>query len=100
MATESQFTISPPNCSAIASERAVLPLPVGPTMATSRGSTHMPVDISPIANQNDDEPEQQEDKDADGFGAQHGAFGLLRAALRRDHGSIVSPKFVTVSEGA
>ena len=37
-ATESQFTISPPKCCASASESAVLPLPVGPTMAMSSGS--------------------------------------------------------------
>ena len=39
MATESQLTISPAKRSASASASAVLPLPVGPTTATSSGSS-------------------------------------------------------------
>src|SRR5215470_7691934 len=38
VATESQFTISPANFSASASESAVFPLAVGPRITTSRGS--------------------------------------------------------------
>src|SRR6185295_15874468 len=77
MATESQLTISPLKRSAMASERAVLPLPVGPAITTSKGSllsgvlSGMPVEEAAIAEENDDKPNDDKDKNADRLGAQN-----------------------------
>src|SRR3954470_3832204 len=96
MATESQFTISPSNRSAIASERAVLPLPVGPTIATSNGSalSGMPGKETAIANKDQNESEHDEDQDADRLHAQCFVQSLLRVAEWRSHIGIVPATFV------
>src|SRR5439155_1018509 len=52
MATESQFTISPWKCAAKLRDKAVLPLPVGPSTTTSSGSqptsTGTPGNVVPV----------------------------------------------------
>lgn len=91
MATESQLTISPLNRLAMASESAVLPLPVGPTITTSRGSvwigelTGVPVEEASIAKENKGEAEDDHNEDADGFRAQYSVTGLLRGSARNNH---------------
>src|SRR5271165_5917486 len=91
MATESQLTISPPNCWAKRKERAVLPLAVGPRMTTSNGSDRTlslfppvtsapaPVNIVPVANQREDQQYEGDQDQPDRLGGIHAASRRLTA---------------------
>src|SRR5579884_3035101 len=87
MATESQLTISPPNCSAITSESAVLPLAVGPRITTSSGSAlaEAPVEDSGITNQHNGEDQQRDQQQPERLGPISSlplrVIGLARSCL-------------------
>src|SRR6184192_2271265 len=100
MATESQFTISPWKCSAKLRDKALLPLPVGPSTTTSSGSqptsAGTPGNVVPVTREGDDHDQRGDDQKAGGFqGVDMRARMMGRARLARwredRHSDIVSP---------
>src|SRR5438270_4229660 len=100
MATESQFTISPWKCAAKLRDKAVLPLPVGPSTTTSSGSqptsAGTPGNVVPVTREGDDHDQRGDDQKAGGFqGVDMRARMMGRARLARwredRHSDIVSP---------
>ena len=94
MATESQLTISPPKRSAMANDRAVFPLPVGPAITTSNGSglTGVPIEEASIAQKNDRETNDDENENADGFSTKDAIASFFRRMLRHDHRASLYPR--------
>src|SRR2546425_10685215 len=100
MATESQFTISPWKCSAKLRDKALSPLPVGPSTTTSSGSqptsAGTPGNVVPVTREGDDHDQRGDDQKAGGFqGVDMRARMMGRARLARwredRHSDIVSP---------
>src|SRR4051812_43214716 len=90
---ESQLTISPENLSASASESAVLPAPVGPTMATSSGSrlagafaisVIFPVNGAPEASDGEQQQQQRDEDEGQGLLALglHGGILVRQLVLK------------------
>src|SRR5437016_1750155 len=84
---ESQLTISPANFSASASDNAVLPAPVGPTMATSSGSrcspcvagisVTLPMNGAPEARDGEQQQQQRNEDEGQGLLALGSHGGIL-----------------------
>src|SRR5438046_10069353 len=100
MATESQFTISPWKCAAKLRDKALLPLPVGPSTTTRSGSqptsAGTPGNVMPVTREGDDHDQRGDDQKAGGFqGVDMRARMMGRARLARwredRHSDIVSP---------
>src|SRR5437667_12896969 len=100
MATESQFTTSPWKCAAKLRDKAVLPLPVGPSTTTSSGSrptsAGTPGNAMPVTREGDDHDQRGDDQKAGGFqGVDMVARVMGRSRLARwredRHSDIVSP---------
>src|SRR5438105_15577153 len=88
MATESQFTISPWKCAAKLRDKAVLPLPVGPSTTTSSGSqptsAGTPGNVVPVTREGDNHDQRGDDQKAGGFqGVDMRARGMGRAGMGR-----------------
>src|SRR5207253_2490111 len=95
-----QFTISPWKCAAKLRDKAVLPLPVGPSTTTSSGSqptsAGTPGNVVPVTREGDDHDQRGDDQKAGGFqGVDMRARMMGRARLARwredRHSDIVSP---------
>src|SRR2546429_7298916 len=100
MATESQFTVSPWKCAAKLRDKALLPLPVGPSTTTSSGSqptsAGTPGNVVPVTREGDNHDQRGDDQKAGGFqGVDMRARMMGRARLARlmedRHSDIVSP---------